>query len=98
VTEHVYWLRDQMKIEPNEGEQDCILIDAHTGAMCTCNASATILLQRLRDGATAQELVEVMVQSFEIAEDVATADTKSFLQSLNAMGAVELSLDRSRAA
>ena len=28
-----------------------------------------------------------MVQSFGVAEDVATQDTKSFLQSLSAMGA-----------
>lgn len=98
MTEHVYRLREQMKLEPNDGERDCVLIDAHTGAMCTCNASARILLEILQDGASEQELEAALVQSFGVAEQDATHDTRSFLQSMSAMGAVELGPRRSSAA
>lgn len=98
MTEPVYRLREQMKLEPNDGEQDCILIDAHTGAMCTCNASAMVLLEILRDGATEQELEVALVQSFSVEEHDAKEDAKAFLQSLTAMGAVELGPRRSSAA
>lgn len=98
MTEHVYRLREQMKIESNDGEHDCILIDAHTGAMCTCNASATILLEILQDGAKEEELEAALVQSFGVPAQSAKQDTKTFLQSLSAMGAMELGPRRSTAA
>jgi len=83
-------LRSHMMVEGDSDPEDRILIDGHTGAMCACNAAAGVLLERLRQGASRDELADVLEQHFQISQETAKRDARDFLDSLSALAAIEI--------
>ncbi len=86
----VFKLKKQMTLEGDPGGDSVVLIDGHTGSMCACNSSAGVMLERLKDGASHAELARELARRFEISDDRASMDARGFLQSLSAMGAIEI--------
>ncbi len=50
--------------------------------MITLNETGTLIWKKLEDGTTEEELIEAMLTEYEVTEEVATADVKTFLQAL----------------
>jgi hypothetical protein len=79
-----------MMVEGDAREEDPILIDGHTGAMCACNAAAAVLLARLRQGATRDALADALVEHFQVSGEAAKRDVRDFLDALSALAAIEI--------
>lgn len=62
------------------------MLDLRSRQYLSANATATTLLQRLVGGATERELVEELVEKFDIDDAVATSDTAEFLAALEREG------------
>lgn len=82
-------LRPHVLIEQDPLSDDVILIDGHTGTMCSCNATAAVLLLQLEEGVTQEELVETLLAAFFVIKAAAQRDVGRFLESLSVMGIVE---------
>lgn len=78
-----------MTLEGGPGEEDHLLIDSHSGVICTCNETAWTLLQQLKPGATLSQLTDELVAAFAVTEVDARRDSLSFLRRLGAMGCVD---------
>lgn len=85
----IFTLRSHILIESDQGSNDVILIDGHTGTVCASNATAGTLIMNLRVGATLQALVDALVAQFEVTTERAHKDVERFLDHLSAMGMIE---------
>ena len=85
----MFRLRTQMMLEGDNGDDDVVLIDGHTGSMCACNGSAAAMLELLKGGASEAALAAELTHRFAISATRAGEDARGFLQSLSAMGAIE---------
>ncbi|MFQ5775939.1 MAG: PqqD family protein [Kiloniellaceae bacterium] len=83
-------LRPHIMIERDHRSDEVILIDGHTGAICSCNAAAAALLLGLEAYVTEDDLVETLLAEFDVSEATARRDVGRFLDSLSAMGFVDL--------
>lgn len=90
MTSTTFRLRSHMVIEGDASEDDQILIDGHTGAMCACNPAASLLLERLREGASRDQLADALARRFTISDEAARRDARHFLDSLSALAAIEV--------
>lgn len=90
MSDTVFRLRPHIMMEGEGDQADPILIDGHTGAMWSCNDSATPLLECLRDGADRDRLAALLVARFGISEDAARRDAREFLDGLSAIAAIEI--------
>lgn len=90
MSETVFRLRPHLMIEGDDEQADPILIDGHSGAMWSCNGSATQLLECLRDGADRDRLAALLVDRFRIPCDSAQRDARAFLDGLSAIAAIEI--------
>jgi hypothetical protein len=79
-----------MTLEGDPEGDELILIDGHTGAMCACNASAALLLDRLREGATRDELAGLLSERYGLDTDTAKRDVRDFLDRLSALAGIEI--------
>jgi hypothetical protein len=83
-------LRSHMILEGDVDGEGLILIDGHSGAMCACNASAALLLVRLRQGARCDELTADLCQRYGLEADAARRDARDFLDRLSALAGIEI--------
>ena len=83
-------LRSHVLIERNPQTEDVTLVDGHTGTICSCNATAAVLLLQLEGDATQEEMAVALQTEFDVTDAVARRDVGRFLESLSSMGIVEL--------
>lgn len=72
-----------------EVEGEIIALDLLTSTYFTTNRTGTVLWHALVDGATVPQLVQRLVESFGITEDVASADTDAFLKLVRGNGLLD---------
>lgn len=82
-------LRSHVLIERNHQTGDVILVDGQTGAICSCNATAAVLLLQLEGDVTEEEMAVTLLAEFDVSEAAARRDVGRFLESLSSMGIVE---------
>lgn len=58
--------------------------------MIALSESAKLLWEVLQNGATADELVDVLMENYEVERSVATEDVERFIELLSSQGALEL--------
>jgi len=90
MQERVFKLKQQMMLEGNAGADGRVLIDGHTGSMCACNPAAGVMLELLKGSVSQAQLRRELRRRFGISKDRASTDVQEFLQSLSAMGAIEM--------
>ena len=83
-------LRSHMILEGDVDGKELILIDGHSGAMCACNSTAAVLLERLREGARCDELAADLCERYGLETDVARRDVRDFLDGLSALAGIEI--------
>jgi hypothetical protein len=72
------------KIVWREVEDELVVLELSTTTYLTLNGSAMQLWLRLLDGATPQDLIDTLVERYDIPQDLARSDTESFLADLTA--------------
>lgn len=90
MQKRVFKLKKQMMLEGDTRGDGVVLIDGHTGSMCACNSSAGVMLELLMRSASQADLACELTRRFGISDDRASIDARGFLQSLSAMGAIEI--------
>ena len=88
MAEEILRLRHD-KLEWLEAENEVIAIDMTRDVYLSANASASLLWQRLREGATETSLVAQLVEEFGIDESQAAQDVAAFVASLREHGLLE---------
>ncbi len=83
-------LRGHMILEGDMDGEELILIDGHSGAMCACNTTAALLLERLREGARCDELAAGLRERYGLEADAARRDVRDFLDRLSALAGIEV--------
>ncbi len=53
------------------------------------NESSSLLWDRLLSGASVEDLVSVLVDTYDVSQDVASADVMDFISELNAIHAID---------
>jgi coenzyme PQQ synthesis protein D (PqqD) len=67
-------------------DDEIVILDARDAIYLTVKGSGTLLWHLLADGATREQLVTKLVESFEVDEPQAAADTDAFLEELAGKG------------
>ncbi len=87
---NTFRLRGHMILEGDMDGEELILIDGHSGAMCACNTTAALLLERLREGARCDELAADLRERYGLEADAARRDVRDFLDRLSALAGIEV--------
>ncbi|OUR78726.1 hypothetical protein A9Q75_13415 [Colwellia psychrerythraea] len=81
-------LRSWVSLEPGLEENEWVLIDNRSGAICTCNDSAGVLLVALQNGTTCDQLADALTSRFDVSVIEARKDALLFIQQLSGTGFV----------
>ena len=76
-------------LEHDEDSQQMILIDNQSGVLCTCNETASVLLETLRNECSHQDLVTALMDEYDVKEAQASEDVTRMLDSLNIFGFIQ---------
>jgi hypothetical protein len=69
-----------------EIDGDLVVLDLRTSTYLTANASATVLMKELAQERTDEELVQALVDSFQISEAQAAQGVDTFVGELDRRG------------
>ena len=83
-------LHPRAHLEANEGEDGGgTLFDSYTATLFVCNQTAWALVNVLVSGADAQALVPTLVEQFEVSDEEAAMDIRSFIYHIQSMGLID---------
>jgi hypothetical protein len=74
-----------------EIDGDLVILDLRTSTYLTANSSATVLMRQLTEEQTPAQLVQALVDAFEIPEQRAQQDVQAFVDELGERGLLERS-------
>lgn len=73
-----------------ELDDEIIALDLDKSSYFTANPAAAVIMKRLADGgASAEELVDLLLGEFDVSREVATADVETFLSDLDRDGLLD---------
>lgn len=72
-----------------EIDGDLVILDLRSSTYLTTNASGAVLVKELTQERTDAELVQLLVDAFDIPTAQATADVQSFIEALHNGGLLE---------
>lgn len=84
----IFQLKSQFILD-GEMDEGCILIDGHSGTMVSCNESSAFLLNLLRKGVAAAQLVQSLTETYEVTAAAAERDVTRFLDRLGSLGVID---------
>jgi hypothetical protein len=84
-----FTLKPSIVIEGTSPEEGFVVFDSHSAAMFSCNESARLLLDRLRDSATHAELASAIVREFDVNPEIAERDAGQFIRYLSQAGMLD---------
>ena len=73
-------------LEWRQIDDEIILLDAREGTYLSINGSGTLLWRAIASGATREQLVKALVDTYGIDERRATGDAEEFVASLASQG------------
>jgi len=65
-------------------ESEIVILDGQSWEYLALNTSAGLLWERLQPGATRSELIQLLVDTYEIPVETASDDVDTFIESLRA--------------
>jgi hypothetical protein len=74
-----------------EIDGDLVILDLRSSTYLTANASATVLMRQLTEECSLPQLVQALVDAFDIPDHRAQQDVQAFLDELGASGLLERS-------
>lgn len=73
-----------------ELDDEIIALDLDRSSYFTANPAAAVIMKRLAEGrASAEELVDLLLEEFEVSREVAVADVEAFLSELERDGLLD---------
>lgn len=72
-----------------ESDGETVLLDLRTSTYMVVNPTGTVVFPALRDGATRDQLLEVVLDAFDVGAEQAGADLDAFLADLAERGLLE---------
>ena len=73
-------------LEWREIDSDIVVLDGRDATYLTLNGSGALLWRMLAASATRDELVDALLEAYDVEESTAEADTDAFLSSLSEQG------------
>ena len=73
-------------LEWRDIDSDIVILDGRDATYLTLNGSGALLWRRLVASATRDELVDALLETYEVDHPTAAADTDAFLAALSAQG------------
>lgn len=70
-------------LEWREIDSDIVILDGRKATYLTLNGSGALLWRRLATDATREELVDALLEAYEVDHPTAAADTDAFLAALS---------------
>ena len=80
---------DQSAVSWRDVDGDIVALDVASGAYFTVNGSGRVLWTALVESASADDLTELLVSTFGIAEEQARVDATAFLEDLSSRSLLE---------
>jgi hypothetical protein len=74
------------ELEWREIDSEIVILDGREAAYLTLNGAGALLWRRLAGSATRDDLVEALLESYEVDRLTAAADTDAFLAALTEQG------------
>ncbi|WP_456457212.1 HPr-rel-A system PqqD family peptide chaperone [Thermovibrio sp.] len=71
--------------------KDGFIFDPATGNSYTVNSTGLFILNLLREGKSEEEIVDALVENFDVSQDEAKRDLLDFLEQLRINGLLEAS-------
>jgi len=65
-------------------ESEIVILDGQSWEYLALNTSAGLLWERLQLGATRSELIQLLVETYDVPAETATGDVDAFIESLRA--------------
>jgi len=81
----VWQLDSRVLLQGDEKGEAGVIFDSQSATFCRCNDAAWLLLFRLQNGATMDDLVSALTAEFEVDEETANEDIVTLLHSLMRM-------------
>ncbi len=72
-----------------EIDGDLVILDLRSSTYLTANASGTVLMRQLTEERTLTELIQVLVDTFDLSEERAQQDVQTFVDELALVGLLE---------
>jgi hypothetical protein len=72
-----------------EIDGDLVILDLRSSTYLTANASGAVLMRQLTEGRTLQQLVQALVDAFDLPERRAEQDVLTFVDELDEHGLLE---------
>ena len=72
-----------------EIDGDLVILDLRSSTYLTANSSATVLMRQLTEERTLEQLVQALVDTFDITERRAHGDVQTFIDELGGRGLLE---------
>jgi hypothetical protein len=72
-----------------EIDGDLVILDLRSSTYLTANSSATVLMRQLVEERTPQQLVQALVDTFDIPERRASRDVRVFIEELGERGLLD---------
>jgi hypothetical protein len=87
-TKH-YKLKPRVALESDGQAAEGVLVDTYSATLCACNATAWTLLQELKRGASAEDLIGRLSGRYTVTAIEARRDVHEFLRRLDLLGLVD---------
>ncbi len=79
--------RAALEASPEDGVR--VLVDTHSGTLCSCNDSAWTILTALKAGDTVDALTSLVTSIYDVDQIEAREDALDFIHRLAAMGLID---------
>ena len=77
---------DKSRVEWRRVEDEIVALDLGQSDYFTLNATGSALWNRLVEGATSEQLVQELIDQFDVDQETASRDVTDFLKSLEDRG------------
>lgn len=79
----------QRQVSMRELDGETVVLDLLTSRYLAVNAPGTVLLDRLDQDRTEEELVQALLAEFDVDDATARADVRGFVESLRQLGLLD---------
>jgi hypothetical protein len=80
--------RVSAKVRSTRNQDGAILLDIPHGRILRLNTTASLIFENLQQTRTESQIIDTLVREFNISQEIARADVRQFLESLDQYGLV----------
>ena len=85
MSDRVFKLKSFVNLEGNGQDLEGVMVDTHSATMCSCNHTAWVLLKAMKSDVSVPDLVDKLVEEFDVGQQDARRDVLQFIHQLSLM-------------